>query len=146
MKVRTIFLLVLLVSCGKSGSHDGHDENGTADSVDTNRALYDQVMEIHDEVMPKMQDIYNLKKDIQDQITNTPGMVKEQKEEFQRMITKLDSAERSMMDWMHQFNLPDSLDNESKREYLETEMEKIRKVRDLTNEALKEASAVSLRK
>ena len=150
MKTNVFFFcalsIALLVSCGKSGSHDGHDGNGATDSTDTNRALYDQVMEIHDEEMPKSQDIYRLKKNIQDQITNTPGMVVEQKKEFERMVSKLDSADRAMMDWMHQFNPPDTLDDESKREYLENEIEKIKKVRDLTEEAIREASAVTQRK
>src|SRR6185436_10849570 len=108
----------------------GHDEVVT-DSTDTNRALYDQVMDLHDEVMPKMGNIQSIKRDIEDQIKNTPGMTAEQKAEFQRMISKLDSADRLMMDWMHQFSPPDSLDEESQRAYLETQMEKIKKVRDL---------------
>jgi len=145
MKRQLVLLLFLLAACGKSGQHTGHDEVVT-DSTDTNRALYDQVMDLHDEVMPKMGNIQSIKRDIEDQIKNTPGMTAEQKAEFQRMISKLDSADRLMMDWMHQFSPPDSLDEESQRAYLETQMEKIKKVRDLTEEAIREASAVSLRK
>ncbi len=133
---------IILVACGKSGEHAHHQEDGSTD-VNPNQALYDQVMVIHDEVMPKMEDIYQLKKNLQDKIANTPGIVEEQKKELEGVILSLDSANHAMMDWMHNFNpLPDSVDQEAAREYLETEMERIRKVRDLTNETLEKARTV----
>jgi hypothetical protein len=48
-----------------------------------------------------------------------------------------------MMDWMHGFNPPpDSLGEERAREYLETEMEKIKKVREEVNEAIEKTKAI----
>ena len=134
---------IILVGCGKSGEHADHDE-GDNSGDSPNQALYDQVMDIHDEVMPKMEDIYQLKKQLQDKIANSPGMVEDKKKELESMILSLDSVSNAMMDWMHNFNpLPDSLDQELAREYLETEMERIKKVRDLTNETLEKAEAAS---
>lgn len=133
MKLLTIILFSALIftGCGKTGTrgheHDGHE----IDSTDANRVLYDQVIEIHDSAMAKMGNLYDLKKRLQDQIANTPGMVVEEKKKLERRISNLDSVGQVMMDWMHKFNpLPDTVDQEKVREYLESEMEKIRKVRE----------------
>ena len=144
--VATVFMLV---GCGKTSDKAGHHDHGDSDSVaqNANRALYDQVQDIHDEVMPKMEDLYNLKKELQEEIARTPGMVTKRKKELEDMISNLDSASKAMMDWMHHFNpLPDSVDQEKAREYLETEMEGIKKVRDLTNEALGKAKSMAGKK
>ena len=123
--------IVLAAGCGKSTSDEHDHDASSADSTSPTQALYDQVMEIHDEVMPKMQDLYTLKKKLQDQIAAAPGMVAEERQKLERRIAALDSADKMMMDWMHKFSpLPDSVDQEAAREYLESEMERIRKVKD----------------
>jgi len=128
---------LLLAACGKSSHHDQPEEAST-DSP--NQALYEQVMEVHDEVMPKTDEIYKLKKGLQDKIVNTPNIVADKKRQLDQMIAELDSADHSMMDWMHHFNpLPDSANQETAREYLENEMEKIKKVRELINTSIQKA-------
>lgn len=138
MYTRILFLLVLLaiLSCGKPSGEQNTSTSDT-DTTSTNQALYDQVMDIHDEVMPKMEDIYTLKKKLQDQIAATPDMVVEEKQALERRIARLDSVGNLMMDWMHKFSpVPDSVDQEIAREYLESEMERIRKVREAMLEAI----------
>lgn len=136
MRLNKLLILVVLVAlgCGKPAtSHDDHP----GDSTDTNRALYDEVMDIHDQVMPKMSDIYALKKQLQDQIAASPQLVDEERKKLEKRISNLDSVGQLMMAWMHDFSpLPDSADQESAREYLESEMEKIKKVRDAMLEAI----------
>ena len=110
----------------------GHEHEGPdGDSTNANRALYDQVMDIHDEVMPKVGDIYELKKKLLEKIASTPDMVAEEKSKLEKRIADLDSVGEMMMGWMHSFQpLPDTVDQERAREYLESEMEKIRKVKE----------------
>ncbi len=133
---------LILISCGKTSDHAGHAESEDGNTGDANRALYDQVMDIHDEVMPKLEDIYKMKQELLEKIANTPGMAEEKKKELERIISNLDSTNNAMMDWMHNFNpLPDSVDQEKAREYLENEMERIKIVRDRTKEALERAKA-----
>ena len=130
--------LLITISCNKSGTHKHHDQDEIAD--DPNRALYDQVMAVHDEVMPKTDEIYRLKKELQDKIAKTPDLVADKKKQLDQIIAELDSADHSMMDWMHKFNpLPDSANQEATREYLENEMEKIKKVRELINGSIQKA-------
>lgn len=132
------FALVLFAfGCTKSGSHAGHGQDNDNASDNPNEVLYHQVMDIHDEVMPKMDDIYSLKRKLQEKIESTPDLVEEEKKKLQDRIAHLDSASQLMMEWMHQFNpLPDSIDQEEAREYLESEMEKIKKVKESMLEAI----------
>lgn len=139
--IKILFAIGLLVmsACSKSGEHN-HSEHDTATEESPNQALYDQVMDVHDEVMPRMDDLMRLKRELQEKIANTPDMVVEKKAQLEKMISNLDSASTAMMNWMHEFNpLPDSVDQEKAREYLESEIERIRKVKSLINETIDEA-------
>ncbi|MEQ1585448.1 MAG: hypothetical protein ABL895_06200 [Cyclobacteriaceae bacterium] len=139
--LKSLFIVGLLVlaACGKGGEHE-HSNSDSDTDESPNQALYDQVMDVHDEVMPKMADIMKLKRELQDKIANSPDMVIERKEQLEKVIANLDSASNAMMSWMHEFNpLPDSVDQEKAREYLESEMERIRKVKTLTMETLEKA-------
>jgi len=142
MKAKAKFLVValfLLAACGKSSQHAHHDE-GEPDSANPNQALYDEVMGIHDEVMPKSDEIYQLKKEIKEKIANSTTLAADKKKELDQLIVELDSADHSMMDWMHKFKpLPDSANQELAREYLENEIERIKKVRELINGSLQKA-------
>ena len=64
----------------------------------------------------------------------------EKKESVEKTILQLDSASNLMMDWMHQFDpLPDSSDAEEARAYLESQMEKIKKVKEEMEAAIEQA-------
>ncbi len=139
LKILLVIGLLAMNACSKTGEHDhaGHD---AVTEESPNQALYDQVMDVHDEVMPRMDDIMKLKRALQEKIANTPDMVVEKKQQMETMISRLDSASTAMMNWMHEFNpLPDSVDQEKAREYLESEMERIRKVKSLITETIEKA-------
>jgi len=140
-----ILALIALISCGKS-EHQHDAATDTAQSDNPNKVLLDQIMDIHDEVMPKMQDLYNLKQSLQEK-AGVAGISSEEKKSLEDMMATLDSANTAMMDWMHNFQpLPDSADQEKAREYLESEMERVMKVRELTNETIEKAKSVTTKK
>src|SRR5256885_2203509 len=93
----SLFSLLVLAACGKS-SHEHHEQDEATEN-NPNQALYDQVMDIHNEVMPKSDEIYQLKKQLQDKITTTPNLVADKKKQLDQLIAELDSADHSMMDW-----------------------------------------------
>lgn len=142
----SLLAILSMMSCSRSSDHSGmnHDAEQTQEEG-PNQALYNQMMDVHDEVMPKMDDIMKLKRQLQEQISNTPNMVTERKQELERVISNLDSASNSMMNWMHrihEFNpLADSVDQEKAREYLESEMEEIKKVKELIDESIEKAKS-----
>ncbi len=131
--------LITLSSCNQSGKHE-HNDNKAANTDNPNQALYDQVMDIHDEIMPKVEDVYQLKKQLQEKMTSATDLATDKKQELELMVIHLDSADHLMMDWMHKFSpLPDSADQEKARAYLESEMEKIKRVKELMNESIEKA-------
>jgi len=137
---------LIALSCGqKSHDHNMHE----ADAVDTtadggNAALSDEVMKVHDEVMPKLDDIYQLKEKLKNKLAEAPTLAADKKQQIEATIAKLDSASESMMVWMRKFDPTiDTLTTEKKREYLENEMEKIKKVREDIYEALTQGEAAA---
>lgn len=141
----TCVAALLLGGCGqKSHDHEGqdHDHAGEPVAADGNEALYQEVMKVHDEVMPKMDDIFRLKEDLKNKIASAPDLAEEKKKEIENKIAELDSASENMMVWMRKFNpLPDSLGAEKAREYLENEMEKVKKVREDVLSSIEKAKA-----
>jgi hypothetical protein len=133
------------LACGhKAHEHEGHDEATAPDATEAtgNQLLYEKVMKVHDEVMPKLNDIYTLKETLKDKIANTPSMAEAKKKDIEQTIVQLDSASENMMVWMRAFNAPpDSLGEEKAREYLEGQMEKVQKVKTDILESIEKAKA-----
>jgi hypothetical protein len=143
-----VFIMITLMAWGckeKSHEKDMHEEHNpeAADAVDIseNQVLYNEVMKIHDEVMPKMEDMHKRKEALKKKLAES-NLSAEQKKQIQSKINQLDSAGESMMVWMREFNpIPDSAGEEKAREYLEGEMEKVKEVRENILAALKETDA-----
>jgi len=125
----SLFIIALIWGCGQK-THD-------------NQALYDEVMKVHDEVMPKMDDIYKLKQELKKQMADSAALAVEKRKMIEGNIMRLDSASENMMVWMRNFNpIPDSLGEEKARAYLEDQKEKIKKVKEEMLEAIDEAKAL----
>lgn len=103
------------------------------------------VMEIHDEVMPKMGKINTLIKDLGAEIKtgNTT-------EAYTSAKADLQEANTLMMDWMtdfsERFDSDEIMDGKAlspeKQEWLDEEEEKIRRVRDKINSSIAKAEAL----
>ena len=78
---------------------------------------HDAVMAIHDEVMPKMRDIYKLKK----QLKKSTGS---ELEVVQNSIAQLEKADDMMMDWMAEYKKPKA-SNPDAMSYLASELQKV---------------------
>jgi Mg2+ and Co2+ transporter CorA len=144
--IRYFFILTLVITAckDKATEHGDHEHDATGkDVVETNgnQALYNEVMKIHDEVMPKMDDIHKAKQQLKEKIANTPDMSQPERVKVDAMISRLDSAGESMMAWMREFRpQADSVEGEEKaREYLENEIERVKKVRENMLQALEQA-------
>lgn len=117
--------------CGKPNEQAStHDHSAEPMGLEEG-ALYDEVMKLHDEGMAKMGEIHSLKQELMKQVAAAPNLVVEKQEELESKISQLDSAGRAMMVWMRNFHPEnDTLDTTGYRDYLETELMKVRKVRD----------------
>jgi len=127
-------LLILLAACN------------TQDN--SNQQLQDEVIAIHDEVMPMMGTFVHNGMTI-DSILNNFKKIKienpeidtiKQKEKLTALKTKLENANDSMNDWMHDLNLDfEKMSNEEVKQYLEEQRTKVEDI----NKQFKEADAES---
>jgi hypothetical protein len=107
------------------------------ETVQEERSLYDRVMDVHDEVMPSMGELNRLKRELADKINNASDLPREKREALEATVLKIDSASRSMMVWMREFN-PEDFTGEEQQQYLENEMKRIQEVKSAMLEALDE--------
>lgn len=100
----------------------------------TQEKLWDEMMVVHDEVMPKMGDLNRLSRDIRAQLDTVPPIDTLLKLQQLDLLIRLGKAEEGMMAWMSDLKLLDDLRaTKSHKEiiqYLETEKQRIGAVRD----------------
>lgn len=97
------FLIPLILLTAIACSQKKQQEN--AESREKRQQLYEDVMAVHDEAMPYMQDIRNYKNTIAkkiDSISKSGANVSEANA-LNRLAGELDAADKAMMNWMHSF-------------------------------------------
>jgi hypothetical protein len=128
-------LLALLTSCGEDKTQV--------------EQLEKEVFAIHDEIMPKMGEIEDLKGELSTQLTTMDSLLKskpdaeleKQKAAALQVTEALSDADKGMMDWMHDYkseavktmSVPDAT------KYLNEEKTKIAAVRDQTLASISDA-------
>ena len=102
--------------------------------------LSKEVMVIHDEVMPKMDEIVDLQQRLKGFLMTTrmdsTNVIRQQVEDG---LTDLVRADEAMWEWMHAFKLPTQEDERSDEEitkYLESEKIRIQEVADKMNSSI----------
>jgi len=131
------FFLLLLGSCTSNERSKVTNDESELD------ILYSEVMEIHDNVMPKMSDINNSKDQINEILSSNQQqqLTEEQIQEMKIALSLLKEAEDAMWDWMHSFSdMYGQMKTEKEKElFLTKEKESISKVRDLMEESIENA-------
>jgi len=117
INMRYYFLFLCLVSCISCNSEFVSSE--VKDS-------YDQVMKIHDDIMPEVSTIRRLKKRV--------GRIDDNSSTKSELIHQLEAANEGMMEWMHQFDLDKKATEQQQIEYLLLEKKRVTKVsNDMVN-------------
>jgi hypothetical protein len=133
LKLLFIGVFAGMSACGNSGK-DVPSSNTVAEN--TGQALYNEAMDIHDEVMPKMGMLMSIKRKLKDTL-DTQGLTEAQKRDIENRILLLDSAHKSMMDWMHGVYPPqDSTAGENYRQYIENKVQSAKKMKALILQAI----------
>ena len=105
--------------------------------------LQEEVISIHDEAMPLMDQIMRQKGRLQYKIDSLNATGEPHDKEIEALregIITLRRADSAMMTWMRQFKaVRDTVTHEERIEYLEEEKEKIGKVHHMMLEAIEEA-------
>lgn len=124
------FSLLIWASCG--GDNHAFQEEDT---------LRNEVFAIHDEVMPKMSEIVQLKGGLIEMPTDSTNEA-----EVKAAHSHLEKAEDAMMQWMNNFTAPEKLrDTKSHEEimaYLQNEKVAIIKVKDDMNSSIEAAKRI----
>ena len=137
MQFRLYFLLItslLIISCAPQSDGKQTEEEGTTTDNDLaiEENLFDEVMVIHDEIMPKMSDLNKLRKELKAQIA-IQAESGQDTTTLSNAINELAAAEDGMWDWMHNFRplgpIRDSLNHDGVLKYLNNEKERITKVK-----------------
>lgn len=116
--IGSFLFLTLLVSCAQ-------------EKVDENKLLKQEVIDIHDEVMPKMGELRSLKKSILEKIEALESNVDSDPDSIQRLKTYADDLENAfegMFVWMRQFQSNYEGSEEEVYEYLQEQKVLVEKV------------------
>ena len=97
------------------------------------KKLDTEIMQIHDEVMPKMGKVLSSRKQIQSIIDSTRDVQKLDK--LQSISYKLTRADKGMMEWMRNYRLPDA-EPDSILKYLEAQKAEVEMVKADINSGL----------
>lgn len=138
-----------LYACTKSSEKEekGHEHHKSDDPLNDQTK---EMLAIHDSIMPGMDKLMNLKKQLKSAIKTTdsllvlkPGKTLEShKNEAVQLTFQLDSADHAMMGWMHGFKLDTlkKLDKTQAEAYIAGQKKKIESVRDLMNKSIADAN------
>lgn len=111
--------------------------------------LETEVLAIHDEVMPKMQDIETLKATLSQKVQNIDSLqnvgvsgnnLAEQRIKAVDLKQRLEESDKLMMDWMHEYrgDSAKKLNSQEAVQYFEKEKDKILLVKQTTLKAIQE--------
>jgi len=105
------------------------------------RELNDQVMQLHDQLMGKTEDILKLKRRLDSLSTGQDSV------NVNKIIVSLNNADASMMDWMHHFSLDslEKMDVTNKISYLKNQLEALKNLEKSTDSSVHAAKTYTVK-
>ena len=143
MKKGIIIIVVILTAFGcRKSTSTGGIESEYPDPTAQETQLYEEVIAVHDKVMPRLGDIASLKSRIEEQIgilESNPGHDPERLAKLRNQMKALDEADEAMMAWMRQFIASyEGWKHDSIMHYLNGEKDKIEKVDEMVDNAIRQ--------
>ena len=137
-----VLMLMILSACNQNTS-EKKEAAGTPDAVEKKR---NEVMAIHDEIMPRIGTLMNLKTQLKEKaaaIDTDQGIDQEQLDAIQISIEKLENADEAMMQWMRTYKDPaDSVSEKEALSYLELKEQEIVEVKAKMQQSEADARAL----
>lgn len=144
--LQAVSILLLSVLILSSCSQNASEKKEAAEDLGPVEEKRSEVMAIHDEIMPRMGTLMNLKKQLRQRaavMDSTQEIDKEQLVSIQASIEQLETADEAMMQWMRTYKDPaDSVSEKEAVEYLELKEQEILEVKEKMQES--EAAAKAL--
>jgi hypothetical protein len=106
-------------------------------------ALVNEVLDIHDEVMPKIGEVMSLRKEVLDKVEGS-----ENADELRDIAQSLEKAQKGMMTWMNDWSqnstpfVNNETSEEEKMDFLKAEKERVIKVKEDINNSIAKAKEV----
>jgi hypothetical protein len=148
MKNTGIGLLMALLLTACSSPENKH-ENTTASGEPMNPkearqdSLFREMMAIHDDVMPEMDNIMKLKRalnDKMDSLQNAQGEAAISTDSLKQVVQSLEAADDAMMNWMRSNDFEfEGMSHEEIMQELRTEQQNITVVRDMMLNSIEQA-------
>lgn len=136
MKKYNFFLLLsfgLFLACNGSNTKSDSDSKFSAEELKEQQDLWDELMVVHDEVMPKISNIHKLGRQLKNYSETAEDIPNEVKEQVAATISLLDEADESMFSWMSNLRQLKPLQDTEKHEdiviYLRAEQDRMDKVK-----------------
>lgn len=136
MQKYNFFLLLsfgLFVACNGSSTKSDSDSKFSAEELKEQQDLWDDLMTVHDEVMPKISNIHKLGRQLKNYSETTEGVSNLVKEQVAATVGLLDEADESMFSWMNNLRQLKPLQDTEKHEdiviYLRAEQDRMDKVK-----------------
>ncbi len=107
----------------------------------TEPTLMEEVMALHDEVMPKMGRMMKVQKQLKLKADSIATNDEETAERLRSLASDIELANEAMMDWMRNFDPNFEGTEEEKQAYLEKKKKGIAKVAELMNGSLQTGEA-----
>ena len=155
MKLLLASAFALLVAAGFTACGGGTEKTSGTDAgpskfteaqLSEQQQTWDQVMVIHDEVMPKMGTMHQLTKSLKKQWESNKSLDTAAKEEVSIAIQELESADEGMWDWMHNLKqlkpLRESAKHDEIIQYLKDQEQSIILVREEMNNSMVKADSL----
>jgi hypothetical protein len=103
--------------------------------------LFEDIMKTHNELMPKLEDIARLSKQLKENSDSVPSQPKSvSADEINKKIVSLHEASAGMMNWMRTFNTSyDTLPEKMAVEYLKEEKLEVEQLKKKMESAISEA-------
>lgn len=139
-----IAITFIFFSCGKQKEAQENIEIENKElptEIRAQKALYDEVMAVHDEAMKQMETMMSLKGQLQEQIDLARENNEQHIETLEESVEALEQADEAMMLWMRKFE-PKDADVEAHEEimsYYEEQKDQISEVAERMNEAIARA-------
>ena len=127
--MKILHLLLLLGALSLVLQCEPNTQNKHSNSPSPIDELLEEVMAVHDKVMPEMGTIHRLRKKLKQRLSDgieDPAL----KEKIQATIKTLDDADEGMMSWMAAFKMPKEDSNAAKLNYLKEQQLQIAKVKE----------------
>ena len=133
-----LLMTIALTSCSDTADSAGSEgEDATAEL----RKIEQEVLDIHDEVMPKMGDLNNNRKKLIKRLYTRDSV--EYGMRIRESVDNLEEADSLMWDWMHNYSRPSyDKDLDSVEAYLNAELVKVKVMREKFFSGLSESEAL----